>query len=148
MTSREGGACFQTQTHTNEDGGGGVRQIHWTGTERQNQAWRSRRSAVSGGGPVSGVLGDTPGAGDDALRTLGVPALLPADGEADQPVLSAVPAAGVQLGPQTVPGEEPGQHRAVGAGPPQSPGEMQAEDGAEGRGDRGRGLVSDSTNIT
>jgi len=90
---------------------------------------------------VSGVLGDTPGAGDDALRTLGVPALLPADGEADQPVLSAVPAAGVQLGPHTVPGEEPGQRRAVGAGPPQSPGEMQAEDGAEGRGGRGRGLV-------
>lgn len=87
---------------------------------------------------MPGVLRDPPGARDDAVWTLGVPALLPADGEVDQPVLSAVPAASVQLGPQTVPGEEPGQHRALGAGPAQSPGEVQAEDGAERWRDRGR----------
>lgn len=99
MTSWPGGACFQTQAHTNEDGGGGVRQIHWTGAEKQKQARRALSSAVSGGGSVPSVLGDTPGAGHDAVRPLGVPALFPADGEVDQPVLSAVPVASVQLGP-------------------------------------------------
>lgn len=101
MTPWLGGACFQTQTqaHTNEDGGGGVRQIHWTGAEKQNQAWRSRRSSDSGGGPVPGVLRNTAGAGNDAMWTLGVPTLFPADGEVNQSVLSAVPAASVQLGP-------------------------------------------------
>lgn len=99
MTPWLGGACFQTQAHTNEDGGGGVRQIRWTGARRQNQAWHSRCSSESGGGPVSGVLRDSAGAGNDAMRTLGVPALFPADGEVNQSVLSSVPAASVQLGP-------------------------------------------------
>lgn len=99
MTSRPGGACFQTQAHTNEDGGGGVRQIHWTGAEKQKQARRALRSAVSRGGPVPGVFGDTPRAGHYAVRPLSVSALFPTDGEVDQSVLSAVPAASVQLGP-------------------------------------------------
>ncbi len=132
MTPWQGGACFQTQTqaHSTEDGGARVRQIRWTGAEKH--------SSESGGGPVPGVLRDPAGAGDDAVWTLGVPALFPAHGEADQPVLSAVPAAGVQLGPQTVPREEPGERRALGADPPQPSGEMQAEDGAERRTDRRR----------
>lgn len=90
---------LQTQAHTNEDGGGGVRQIRWTGAEKQNKAWRSLCTLDSGGSQVPGMFRNTARARDDAMRALGVPALLPTDGEVDQSVLSAVPAAGVQLGP-------------------------------------------------
>lgn len=48
---------------------------------------------------MPGMLRNTAGARNDAMRTLGLSALLPTDGEVDQSVLSAVPAAGVQLGP-------------------------------------------------
>lgn len=45
-------------------------------------------------------------------------------------MLSALSAQGVQLGPETVPGEGPGKHRTLGYGQTELSREMHAENGA------------------
>lgn len=82
---------------------------------------------------MSRVPGDPCGARHHAVRSLRVPPLFQADGGVEHPVLSSVPAPGLQLGPKTVPGEEPGQHGALGQGPAELPGEVPAKNRAERR---------------